>query len=535
MDPKETMGVNWRTYLAGGLLLMLAWSSALAEEGSFDILEYRVEGNSVLPVITIERAVYPWLGEKKSIKEVESARAALEKAYQDAGYPTVFVDIPEQSVEGGLVRLRVTEGRVERLRVTGSRYYSLGRIKSKVPELAEGAVPYFPEVQKELASLNRGAERRVTPVLRPSRTPGKVEVDLKVADRFPLHGNVELNDRQSANTTRTRINANLRYDNLWQREHSFSLGVQTAPENTDESRVLSATYVWPLDNGDYLAAYGVISKSDVAAVGDLSVIGDGKIAGLRYIRPLRPRNTYFHSLTLGVDFKDFGETITLQGADSTNTPISYLHFSLGYEASVQREGQLTQLGATLNFSLRGLADETVECLPGVFLNEFACKRSGGNANYLYLRLDAKHTRALAHGWSLFARAGGQMASGPLISNEQYTAGGVDSVRGYLESNSSGDDGFTGGAELRAPSLAKWVSPKLNELTPYVFAEGARLRIRQPLGGQIDRFDLLSTGVGVRFKGWDGISGGLDLAYPFEDAGQTEAGDGRVHFRLGYEW
>lgn len=529
------MGVNWRTYLAGGLLLALAWSGARAGEAGFDILEYRVEGNSVLPAIRIEQAVYPWLGEKKSIGDVESARAALEKAYQDAGYPTVFVDIPEQSVEGGLVRLRVTEGRVERLRVTGSRYYSLGRIKEKVPGLAEDAVPYFPAVQKELASLNRGAERRVTPVLRPSPTPGKVEVDLKVADRFPLHGSIEANDRYSANTTRTRLNANLRYDNLWQREHSFSLGVQTAPENTDESRVLSATYVWPLDNGDYLAAYGVISKSDVAAVGDLSVIGDGKIAGLRYILPLRARSGYFHTLTLGMDYKNFGETLVLQGADSYNTPISYVPFSIGYEASMQGEERLTQLGATLNFSLRGLADTTVECLPGVFLNEFACKRSGARANYAALRLEAKHTQALPGGWSLYARAGGQLASGPLISNEQYTAGGVDSVRGYLESNSSGDDGYAAGVELRAPSLAKRLSGRLNELTPYAFAEAARLRVRNPLAGQTDRFDLLAAGLGVRFRGWDRVSGGLDLAWPFEDAGQTEAGDGRLHFRLGYEW
>lgn len=534
MKTKATMGVNWKKTLAG-LALALAAGVTQADEAGFDILEYRVEGNSVLPAIRIEQAVYGFLGEKKTIKDVEAARAALEKAYQDTGYPTVFVDIPEQSVNDGVVRLRVTEGRVERLRVTGSRYYSLGRIKEKVPELAEGQVPYFPEVQKELAALNRGAERRVTPVLRPSPTPGKVEVDLKVADRFPLHGSVELNDRYSANTTHTRLNANLRYDNLWQREHSFSLGVQTAPENTDESRVLSATYVWPMDNGNYLAAYGVISKSDVAAVGDLSVIGDGKIAGLRYILPLRPRGGFFHTLTLGVDYKDFGETLVLQGADRFNTPISYVPFTLGYEASVQGGGRLTQLGATLNFSLRGLADKTVECLPGVYLNEFACKRSGAQANYAALRLDAKHTQALGSGWSLFARASGQLASGPLISNEQFIAGGVDSVRGYLESNASGDDGYMAGLELRAPSLARRLTPKLTDFMPYVFAEGAHLRVRNPLSAQTARFDLLSAGLGLRFKGWEGVSGTLDWAVPFETVGVTKAGDGRVHFRLGYEW
>jgi hemolysin activation/secretion protein len=95
--------------------------------------------------------------------------------------------------------------------------------------------------------------------------------------------------------------------------------------------------------------------------------------------------------------------------------------------------------------------------------------------------------------------------------------------------------LVGGLELRTPSLAKRVSERLDDLTLYAFAEGASLSIREPLGGQIDRYDLLAAGLGLRFKGWGGMSGSLDLAYPFEDAGQVEAGDGRVHFRLGYEW
>ena len=114
---------------------------AAAEEDRFDIFEFQVEGNSVLPALTIEETVYPFLGEMKSFKEVEGARAALEKAYHDAGYLSVLVDIPEQDVKAATVRLNVVEAQVERLKVTGSRYYSLGYIKSKTPDLAEGSVP----------------------------------------------------------------------------------------------------------------------------------------------------------------------------------------------------------------------------------------------------------------------------------------------------------------------------------------------------------------------------------------------------------
>src|SRR5262249_22222336 len=92
---------------------------ALAHGEAFEIREFVVEGNSVLSAVQIERAVQPLLGPEGGIERVEKARAQLERAYHDAGYLTVIVDIPEQQVRNGVVRLRVTEGRVERVRVQG--------------------------------------------------------------------------------------------------------------------------------------------------------------------------------------------------------------------------------------------------------------------------------------------------------------------------------------------------------------------------------------------------------------------------------
>lgn len=505
-----------------------------AAEPKFTVAEYRIEGNSVLPVIAVEKAVYPHLGEDKTIADVELARKSLEQTYQKAGYSTVFVDIPEQDVVNGIVRLRVTEGRVSRLNVTGSRYYSLGRIRAQVPALAPGSVPYLPAVQQQMSAVNSvSADRQVTPVFRAGRTPGTVDVELKVKDQPPWHASLEANNRYSANTTHTRASVQLRYDNLWQRGHSLSLQYQTAPEKTEEVSVVSISYLLRSDDSDNLTAlYAVRSRSNVAAVGDISVIGSGDIYGLRRIIPLPPGKQYFHSLSLGADIKDFRENVNLQGADSLETPIRYLPFSIAYNASLPGETASNQFSAALNFSLRGLADRNIDC-QGQEVDQFECKRYNAHSNYLYLKADYQRTQKLPHNMSLLAKIGGQLADQPLISNEQFSAGGAESVRGYLESERLGDNGLQASVEWHSPSFAGEYTPGMQELLFLIFADAAYLRVNDPLPDQQERFNLQSAGTGLRFTAWKNMKGELDWARALKDSAITKSGEDRLHFRLEY--
>src|SRR5262249_1756350 len=153
--------------------------------------------------------------------------------------------------------------------------------------------------QGQIGLLNRGSDRRVTPVLRPGTAPGSVQLELKVEDKLPLHGNVELNDRYSANTSHLRLSGMLRYDNLWQRDHSLTITAQTSPQNYNQVRVYSGSYLMPLVKDNLLALYAIDSESNVAAIGTLGVIGKGRIYGTRAIVPLQGTGSYYHNLTLG--------------------------------------------------------------------------------------------------------------------------------------------------------------------------------------------------------------------------------------------
>lgn len=497
----------------------------------FNVFEFVVDGNTVLENTHIEKALYPFLGENKTIIEVEKARAALESTYQNLGYLTVSVSIPEQNVDDGVVRLLVTEGSVERLRIKDAQFTTHSSLKSRVQEFKEGKVPHFPTAQAQLDKVSRNQNRQVSPILRPGKSPGKVEVDLQVQDKLPLHGSLELNDRFAPSTTRTRLNGSMRYENLWQEDHSVGISFQASPEDFNEVKVFSGTYVIPRKNGDYFAMYAVSSNSNIASVGDVNVIGNGQIYGARYIYPLKGSDNFYHNLTLGADYKDFKESVILLGADATiSSPVSYFGFSLGYEGTIQTEDYQTQINVTMNAAPRAIGNTE---------REFNNRRQNAKPNFAYIRSEVKHLYKLPYEWTAQTRFSGQLSDGGLIAPEQFAVGGVDSVRGYLESSSLGDNGMQLALELRTPPLKKYLkqfqaADYLKDFYLFSFYDAGVVKVYNSSSGQSSQH-VTSAGIGVKLKTNSGVLAYLDYAYAFKDSIQVNAGDERLHFRLGYEW
>ncbi|WP_225769178.1 ShlB/FhaC/HecB family hemolysin secretion/activation protein [Inquilinus sp. Marseille-Q2685] len=495
-----------------------------AAANRFDILEYQVQGNTVLPVVQIEEAIYPFLGPDRTIDDVEGARAALEKRYADAGYITVAVNIPEQTVREGVVRLEVVEARVGRLRVRNSRYYSLGRIKGAAPSLAEGTVPQLAGIQRDSEVLNRLPGRTVTPQLKAGVEPGTVDADLNVEDESPFQASVELNNQYSANTKPLRLSGSVGYDNLWQLGHSVSLQYTTAPEDPDQTSAIAATYTFRIPEWkESLVLYGITSSSNVATLGGVNVIGDGTIVGGRGVLPLPGLTDFYHTLMLGLDWKDFGER-QLFGADESETPITYTTATIEYNATRPDTQGTTSASLSATFGLRGLGDPD---------DKFEQKRAGASADFAYFRAGLERQQILPAEFELTARLDGQLASQPLISNEQFSAGGVSSVPGYLESEELGDNGWIAALRLSTPNLGQWIDPSVVEdWRVYAYGDFAELWLQDANPGQDDEFQLASLGFGSRVKLLNHLTGSVDLAVPLIDASDTKANDIRILFTLG---
>lgn len=508
-------------------MLLASTNMACAQIRYIDIWEYRVDGNTLLGGDLVARTLQPYLGVARKVDDTYAAAKALEAEYRSAGFPTVFVTVPDQDVVGGVVTLKVTEAKVRRVTVSGSRYFTLSGIRATVPSVEEGQVLHVPSLQKDLQRANQvNKDLKVVPVITQGPTPELIDVELSVADEPPLHGGVSVSNYNTEGTTSTRLSADLSYGNLWQKNHSAGIQAQISPENDEEVKVLAGNYTFPVgDQGSKIALYAVFSDSEIAAVSDVNVIGDGEIYGLRYVNPFYQSASSVQSFSLGFDFKDFEEDLILVDDSSQQTPISYTSWSALYNVFHKEDGVTTEFSAGITFGIRDLFSND---------EEFNPKRSEASSNFSLLNLDLEQTWLMPAKWKMRYRLRGQLSDSPLVSNEQFSAGGVNTVRGYYEAQIQGDYGLIENLEIETPNFGRsW--PGVQKLSLLWFYDAAQLRIREPLPDQVDRLKLESSGLALKAMMFDSVKLDVSSGYAFKDAGEITKGSVRTRARLSLEF
>ena len=118
-----------------------------------------------------------------------------------------------------------------------------------------------------------------------------------------------------------------------------------------------------------------------------------------------------------------------------------------------------------------------------------------------------------------------------MPNEQFAAGGIDTVRGYLEAEVVGDNAADIQFEIRSPPFARDISPHLNELRVHLFVDAAETSLNQPLAEQRQSYGLASVGVGVRARIADHVGASLENAIALSDALTTKRGSDMLLFRV----
>jgi hemolysin activation/secretion protein len=500
-------------------------------EPSFDIDAYDVDGNTVLDQTTVESAVYPYMGPGRRRQDVAAARDALEKAYHVQGYSTVVVEVPQQDARTGIVRLHVVEVPVGRLRVVGSNYSLPSRIKEEVPSLAEGKVPNLPQAQAEIAEANRLPDRQITPIEKKGKIPGTIDVDLRVKDSLPLHASAAVNNDHAQNTSALRTIASASYGNLWQLGHTISGTAILAPLNLKDTEVLSGSYAAPIwDTPWTITMSGYTSNSNVSALGGTGVLGRGYTISLAGLLQLPSFGDFSESASFGADFKHSLQTIVV-GSSASIVGIDYVPVNASYTLS--RAGKSGTLNATaqVTLGLRGI---------GSGVQEFFANRAFSRANFTKVNLDLLYMRSLPWDLQVSAHFTGQWADQALVPNEEFAAGGLNSLRGYLQSEALGDEGFSADVNLNSPSLEPVVSSIigpgiLDDWRFFVFSDSAVAWVLDRLPEQRSVFSLASIGIGSRMDLLSHFSGNVLVGMPIRNGVATKAWHPSIQFSASTEF
>ncbi|MBP9157291.1 MAG: ShlB/FhaC/HecB family hemolysin secretion/activation protein [Sphingobium sp.] len=535
-------GAAWA---AGALLSCIPSASAQDNAGtqpqvraapnSFFIAAFDVLGAKSLDQSVIEQVIYDHLGPDRTTADVEAARKAIQDAYAVRGFESVQVDVlpqPEEQFTQGIIAIQVTEAPVGTVAVTGAKHHSMTLVRKQIPSLAEGKPLNVKQLQTELASANQFPDRTINPSFKAGATPGTIDVDLDVEDSLPLHGSLELNNDNSPSTKPLRLNASLRYTNMWGLGHTISGSYITAPQDRKQSEVFSGSYTAPLLGSRWtMLLYGYKSNSNVAAQGGVSVLGNGYQIGTRAIYRL-PGDKLIQSVTLGFDYKHFDQDTRVAGQIAAKTPIEYLPLYAAYGLSTGGDKSTLDItvSATAGFrvfkNIRCFDVGTTTCIP---TDQFKNKDFDSSENFVRGNIEVDYRRTLPKDFVAALKFYGQIADSHLVTNEQFAIGGLGTVRGYYSAESVGDMGYALSLELNSPSLAPYLPKFIDELRLFGFAENGQIRLIDPLPDVTRHEALLSVGGGARLRLFNRISGEVSVGLPLWNGSATRKNDVRTTF------
>lgn len=208
----------------------------------------------------------------------------------------------------------------------------------------------------------------------------------------------------------------------------------------------------------------------------------------------------------------------------TSHLLDYVPVNLRYDGSKQDAHGVTSfgVGVSVNAWYSGSLEE-LQAITG-------SKRSKGH--WVTINPTITHDFYLPKNWTLSLHGEAQWASEPLISNEQFGAGGVSSVRGYHEGEVFGDKGWRLNTELKTPVVVVGMAYGKTPLTVRgsIYMDYSEVSLIDPQTRQ-DTFPLWSAGAGWVTSIGTHWETRLLFSVPFDQGPSTERMQPRFSFSL----
>jgi hemolysin activation/secretion protein len=439
----------------------------------------RLVGNTVFG----EAELLGLLGEVRGEYDLAGLRRLARRItehYRAHGYPFAQALVPAQRLAGGVLEIRIVEGRYGKVKVEG--------------ELAEAAQAFLGDLRSGEIITRQGLERatlilsdqpgvRISPLMRPGQELGTGDLVIEVSRTPLLKGELGLDNHGNRYSGAYRGRASLQADS------PFLLGdqIQGRLLYTDEGLWLgSLGYSLPLGGSGLRGSLGYVHTyyqlgKDFA---NLQARGTARVASAGLSYPLLRSQSANLVLGAAIQHKDLEDrqdaTATRNGKQSDSLPLTV-------QFDRRDAGGLT-------YGALGLSAGRLDLDAALTAQDIA---SGTNSRGRFVKwnLDLARLQATAmQNLALFARLSAQWANKNLDSSEGFILGGASGVRAYPQGEGNGDEGAFVQLEARY---------RFGPMEPFVFYDAGRVRINARPGSITPAVtdnsrSLAGAGLGLRY-------------------------------------
>lgn len=482
-------------------------SQLVEEQINFPIRNIEFEGNNSISSSELKILTAPFIGEKKSIKEILEIRDIVIKEYEKKGYSFISVGIPKEVNLDGTVSFYVFENKINTITIKGNKFYSDKQIRQSLPELKEGTSPNFKILSRQLFLANDNPNRNIILDFKANNEienkQKNVDVIINVEDKKIIQTGITIDNSGNKETGDYRTKFFIYDSSLNDRGDMLALSYTTSSDSNKVSQT-GLYYQLPLiKNGDKIDFF--MSKSNVNSgrIFDMfNVSGQGDNMGIHYSHYLYRSLSTKETLDFGIEKHQYKNTIDYLGMN-LGVDVDASPYSITYSYSKQ----LQPINYSFDMSF-------IQNMPGGYKNNdtiYNQNRLGAKANFSIFKINSNYQITNKKGWTLNLIGEAQYSNDALIAGEQFKLGGMNSVRGYKESEFSGDSGIRFTTEI--------YSPIRNNQRYLFFIDQARYWRNNAQVGEKSAANLCSIGIGWRQTSKK-IVNKIDLGFPLIKSDQN---------------
>jgi len=413
-------------------------------EPLLDVEGFIFDGNKVIPTEILDRVAEPYTHRRLSIAQLEELRQKLTHVYIDRGYINSGVLLGDDFLQNGIVRFQVIEGRVQGLRTSGLGGLLPSYLRQRL--VREGEVLNVNALQERFQLLlSDPLFSKVNARLEPGERPGLATLDVDVTRARPWELSVYANNHRppSIGTAALGIAGTVR--NLSGAGDTLFASAETGLDDEVLFNRPEYDISWTVPivyRTDLLLHYEYGSSSVIEEPLD-SLNIDSRFesyeAGLSHALLDSPARR----VSVGVTFNHRKNSTELLGIPFSfvagePTGTSTVRATRFQQDWIERwESQALAVRSTFSW---GRTNTIASTDPAVAPQRFFVWL--GQANFV--------RRVLQNGANVSMRGTVQATQDRVVPLEQFTLGGVFSVRGYIENQVVRDRGYNASIEFRYP-------------------------------------------------------------------------------------